>query len=424
MSLDAPKDGYELAGPCQRSGQAPARGPDGRAALGALAFAADATGPALCGWLLDALALGDPRSLPLAPIALAAGLTLAVAGAAAGTVNRPALLRPPFSILLGLWSLSLLLAIAPVATTGPGGIGPMQLVLLFVLGSTAVMGARELLVAGFLAALKAGWLSRRSCLVVAREIPDAQALARALRDEPDLGPVLAATPDGLPEVGDAQTDIVLVLARDFRREELAALRRVLRDAGLVAGFLGSPEMPGLQRARDAYGSLPVFQSLRGPLGPLERIAKRALDLACAGLALFALMPLAMTIALGLALRGAPVFTWTDGLDFAGRPLRLARFGADANGLLARSGLRDLPVLLAVLGGRLSLAGPPPLARDAGDEAQEAARRALRLGLKPGLTSTAVMAPDAIHYCDQWSIALECGILLGAVGHLCIGPSSR
>lgn len=108
--------------------------------------------------------------------------------------------------------------------------------------------------------------------------------------------------------------------------------------------------------------------------------KRLFDICAAGLALLALTPLLLLIALLVRINlGAPVFfrqrrpgregkpftlikfrSMTDARDAAGRLLpdtcRLTRFG----NFLRRSSLDELPELVNVLRGEMSLVGPRPL----------------------------------------------------------------
>ena len=104
--------------------------------------------------------------------------------------------------------------------------------------------------------------------------------------------------------------------------------------------------------------------LRRPRARGALVAKRTLDVLLAAAMLLALSPLIvlLLVLLGLAGRG-----WVEPrlrLGRDGRPIRIYRFRALPGGLgsaLERLGARELPVLLAILFGRLSFVGPRALA---------------------------------------------------------------
>jgi lipopolysaccharide/colanic/teichoic acid biosynthesis glycosyltransferase len=114
--------------------------------------------------------------------------------------------------------------------------------------------------------------------------------------------------------------------------------------------------------------------------PFGRLSKRAIDLVGATVLLFCLMPVTAAVALMVRLSlGSPVFffqkrvgfggriftiwkfrSMRDAVDSEGRPLadaeRLTRFGR----LLRKTSLDELPQLVNVLLGEMSLVGPRPL----------------------------------------------------------------
>jgi lipopolysaccharide/colanic/teichoic acid biosynthesis glycosyltransferase len=103
--------------------------------------------------------------------------------------------------------------------------------------------------------------------------------------------------------------------------------------------------------------------LRRPRARGALVAKRTLDVLLAAAMLLALAPLLVLalVLLGLAGRG-----WLEPrvrLGRDGQPIRIYRFRALPGGLgraLERLGARELPVLLAILFGRLSFVGPRAL----------------------------------------------------------------
>jgi sugar transferase EpsL len=174
--------------------------------------------------------------------------------------------------------------------------------------------------------------------------------------------------------------------------------------------------------------------------PLHRSAKRAIDLLGAASGLIALAPVLLLVA--LAVRhwlGSPVLfrqiraghhghsfellkfrTMTDARDAAGELLpdaeRLTRFGS----WLRSTSLDELPELINVLRGEMSLVGPRPLLLDY--LPHYSAEQARRHDVPPGITSWAnVRGRNALSwerrlaldvwYVDHCSIALDLKILL-------------
>jgi len=176
---------------------------------------------------------------------------------------------------------------------------------------------------------------------------------------------------------------------------------------------------------------------------LRRSAKRAIDLLGAAAGLIALAPVLLLI--GLAVRlflGSPVLfrqiragwhgkpfellkfrTMTDARDEAGELLpdeaRLTRFGS----WLRSTSLDELPELINVLRGDMSLVGPRPLLPDY--LPHYSAEQARRHEVRPGITGWAVvqgrnalswerrLALD-VWYVDHWSPLLDLKILLMTV----------
>jgi lipopolysaccharide/colanic/teichoic acid biosynthesis glycosyltransferase len=173
------------------------------------------------------------------------------------------------------------------------------------------------------------------------------------------------------------------------------------------------------------------------------LAKRALDIvgALAGLLLVApvLLPIALAVRLGL---GTPVLFRQPRPGLGGRPFGLLKFrtmtdARDARGqllpdgqrltglgrFLRRTSLDELPELLNVLKGDMSLVGPRPLLMDY--LPHYTAEQARRHEVRPGLTGwAAINGRNAISwaerleqdvwYVDHRSFALDCRIILMTV----------
>jgi lipopolysaccharide/colanic/teichoic acid biosynthesis glycosyltransferase len=158
--------------------------------------------------------------------------------------------------------------------------------------------------------------------------------------------------------------------------------------------------------------------LRAPRSRGALAAKRALDVLLAGTMLLALAPV---LGLVLALLGLTGGGWLEPrmrLGRDGRPIRLYRFRALPGALgraLERLGARELPVLLAVLFGRLSFVGPRPL--PPGTEAGYTGPRRLMApgligpGQRCGDDSTAAARLDDA-YVAGWSLWGDVRLLVG------------
>ncbi|WP_299308653.1 exopolysaccharide biosynthesis polyprenyl glycosylphosphotransferase [uncultured Croceicoccus sp.] len=257
---------------------------------------------------------------------------------------------------------------------------------------------------------------------------------------PDIG-----NPEAIERLGKMlrHMDRVLVSCAPERRGEWAhALKclsvdgEILDDSVRELGALGA-------HVRDGMGILLISHR---PLGLRARIMKRAFDLAVAGPAVILLSPLLGLIALAIWLEDrGPVFFLqkrmgrsnqlfsiykfrsmrSDRLDSAGnrsaskdddRITKVGRF-------LRRTSLDEVPQLLNVLGGSMSIVGPRPhaLGSQAGDKLfwEIDSRYWQRHTLKPGLTGLAQVrgfrgATDTegdltnrlqsdLQYMDGWSL---------------------
>jgi len=135
----------------------------------------------------------------------------------------------------------------------------------------------------------------------------------------------------------------------------------------------------------------------------EAWGKRLLDLVAALLLIVALAPVFLAVALAVRIRlGSPVFfvQWRAGRG--GRAFRLLKFrsmadgpGDDADRLdgfgraLRLTGLDELPQLLNIIAGEMSLVGPRPLPVEY--LRHYSPRQALRLRVRPGLAGPGVAA---------------------------------
>ena len=262
-------------------------------------------------------------------------------------------------------------------------------------------------------------LDGRTGLVV--DVGDARALESALAR-------LLEAPDWARALGEAGREWV---ARSFAPERVwEGLADLYREV-LVEARRGGPARPGssswrarrpVDRSRgDAAdaGSEGTRAATADTPGPAYATVKRALDLATATLGLIAVSPLLLLLALAIRLRlGAPVLfrqqrpgrhgrpftlpkfrTMTDATDAVGEPLpdgqRLTPFGRWLRSL----SLDELPTLVNVLRGEMSLVGPRPLLMEyLGRYTEEQARRH---EVPPGITGWAqVNGRNAIPWSER------------------------
>jgi putative colanic acid biosynthesis UDP-glucose lipid carrier transferase len=189
---------------------------------------------------------------------------------------------------------------------------------------------------------------------------------------------------------------------------------------------------------------------RGPLTSLEIAAKRCIDVLLAGVALTALLPLLVIVAVAIKLdsRG-PILFRQKRCGFNGRGFPIRKFRTmsvleDGPSIiqaqcadkrvtrlgrwLRRTSIDELPQMLNVLDGSMSLVGPRPHAVAHDNQFDKIVRNyAFRRRVKPGLTGWAQVngcrgpTPTAasierrveydLWYIDNWSLMLDFAILL-------------
>jgi putative colanic acid biosynthesis UDP-glucose lipid carrier transferase len=198
------------------------------------------------------------------------------------------------------------------------------------------------------------------------------------------------------------------------------------------------------------GSAVCVELQRGPLTLPECIAKRIIDVICAGLALITLLPLLAAVSLAIKLDSpGPVLFRQQRCGFNGRSFAIYKFrtmfvledgpsviqarSADSRitrigKWLRRTSIDELPQLINVLDGSMSLVGPRPHAVAHENQFNKVVRNyAFRRRVKPGLTGWAQIhgcrgptpTPASIErrveydlwYIDNWSLRLDFAILL-------------
>jgi lipopolysaccharide/colanic/teichoic acid biosynthesis glycosyltransferase len=223
--------------------------------------------------------------------------------------------------------------------------------------------------------------------------------------------------------------VVGLQARELTNESLESIRRVCADHDVDLAFV--PDLFGLTTAGEAVQettpvvpAAPASRAEPALSPPAYFAARRLLDLVGALFLLVVLSPLWMfAICLVLVDVGLPVFFWQQRVGFEGRSFLLHKFRTlrtpfDARGrklteaqrvsriggFLRRSRLDELPQLLNVLLGDMSLIGPRPLLPC--DLPKNAEARFL---VRPGITGWAqvnggaLLSPDEKELLDEWYI---------------------
>lgn len=287
-------------------------------------------------------------------------------------------------------------------------------------------------------------------------------LEEALRERRWSGIRIAArlpSTDGLAEALEAHRPSQVFLAfpaadHNLVREAAEALSREMVDVRLV------PDLGG-EQAQDAVvvGGLPVLTLSETPFYGFRRILKRGFDLLVGGLLLVLALPV-LTLVAGLILvcSGRPVLYRQERMGLDGRRFSILKFrtmrpdAEEATGAvwasradprrtsvgrwLRRFSLDELPQLLNVVRGDMSLVGPRP-ERPVLIERfrEELPRYMLRHRIPAGLTGWAQihgLRGDTdlaerlgrdLEYLRRWSLLLDLEILLRTVWHVLRGQNA-
>jgi Undecaprenyl-phosphate glucose phosphotransferase len=316
------------------------------------------------------------------------------------------------------------------------------------------VGVRHVLVVG------AGRLGRS---VVEKLVEHPEAGMRALGivdDDPEkLGeriagvPVLGATSE-VARIVDARgiDTVFLALPLEAHRTMLAVLKdvgRTVADVRVVPDLL---QHITFRAGVEDLDGLPVVNLTQTPLTGWMSLGKRTLDVGIALAALAVFSPIFGVVALAIRLEdGGPVFYRQTRMGLDGRPFDILKFrsmrvGAeDGSGpvwagpddprctrvgrLLRRGSLDELPQLVNVVKGEMSLVGPrperPEFVREFADRfPQYMVRHRVRAGMTGwaqvhgwrGNTSLTKRIEYDLYYIENWSLALDLKILWLTLKH--------
>jgi exopolysaccharide biosynthesis polyprenyl glycosylphosphotransferase len=265
---------------------------------------------------------------------------------------------------------------------------------------------------------------------------------------------------------DDAVDEVLFFAPFDRPEYVPDAVEVCEELGVPANFAVTPAAVARSAARvNSICEHPFLTVDAAPKRPELLTLKHALDLVLAAALLLVFSPLLLSIALAVWIgMGRPVLFVQERAGLQGRPFAMLKFrsmvrGAEADEatqlapdpsgvpskperdprvtplgrVLRRTSLDELPQLLNVLGGSMSLVGPRPLPLTMQRHVRDWQRR--RLTMKPGLTGLwqvrgrsqlsfdEWMALD-LEYVERWSPWLDLMILVRTLPAVLSGRGAR
>jgi exopolysaccharide biosynthesis polyprenyl glycosylphosphotransferase len=255
-------------------------------------------------------------------------------------------------------------------------------------------------------------------------------------------------------IKEREAECLFVASSALRSNEMLAVLQAARQENVDVRI--SAQLPEILASRVAIQN--VGSSLALSVRPLQlsraqRLLKRAFDLTVAGAVLLATLPVWAVIAAAIRLTSAgPAFFMQTRVTQGGRTFRMVKFrtmvtDAEARGIkvdtsaaffklhddpritrigriLRKTSLDELPQLLNVIKGDMSLVGPRPLPED-----QVEANRELlgpRLEVQAGMTGwwqiqgrSDVSPEEAVRmdvfYIENWSLSLDLYVLLRTVG---------
>ncbi|NNM34405.1 MAG: sugar transferase [Gemmatimonadetes bacterium] len=434
---------------------------------------------ALAVWVRSAVPFVSPAQAPV-PLDRLQAFVLVYAMSVVGTFTVLGLYRPSASVL-NLWEVAttlkgLFIAVALVGFAaygfGYGGL-PRFIVAGGILGSCGLILLERRLVAAVLRTRQLrGVLGRRVLIIgagptgrlVMKRLIDAPHESRTvvgfLDDAAPIGSTVTCTTDQTTNavirrsVLGRQQDLedvvarfdvaeILVDAASVEESSIPGLVEAVRRAGLRFGLM--PHLGEVRADRlglEVLGGIPVLYPKQSSAGAIYRASSRAVDVLLATAILVATAPLwVLTSLLIKADSSGPVLFAQNRVGKGGRTFLMYKFRsmrqdteAYANSprgdtdpritrvgkALRRTGLDELPQLLNVLRGEMSIVGPRPEMEFivAGYTAYE--RR--RLQAKPGITGLWQISPDRhgeihhnveydLYYIDHQSLLLDALILV-------------
>ncbi len=274
------------------------------------------------------------------------------------------------------------------------------------------------------------------------------------------GVPLLGTVEDLLEYSKANTvDLVVITlsisATDRMNEIIGKLRHQPLNIRVLPGEIGLDRISPIRLSSNELPGVQLIAVADRPMSEFALFVKGAIDRLSAGAALIALAPLFFVISCGIALSSpGPVFFRQMRVGYQGRMFRIFKFRTmhvagtahtrlterndprvfPFGSILRRLSLDELPQLINVVNGDMSLVGPRPHmpeARAAGKLYFEAVNEyAARHRVKPGITGWAQIngwrgptetleqierrVEHDMYYIENWTLTLDIVILLRTV----------
>jgi Undecaprenyl-phosphate glucose phosphotransferase len=272
-------------------------------------------------------------------------------------------------------------------------------------------------------------------------------------------PVLGSVDDLLEFTKTHATDLVVVTlpisAADRLNAVVAKLRHQPLNIRVLPGEIGLDRISPIRLSRNELPGVQLIAVADRPISEFALFVKGTIDRATAGLGLVAISPLLLVIAAGIAMSSpGPVLFRQNRVGYKGRLFQIYKFRTmhvagqphtrlttrndervfPFGALLRKLSFDELPQLINVLNGDMSLVGPRPHmpeARAAGKLYFEAVNEyAGRHRVKPGMTGWAQVngwrgptetleqierrVEHDIYYIENWSLMLDAVILIKTV----------
>jgi lipopolysaccharide/colanic/teichoic acid biosynthesis glycosyltransferase len=340
-------------------------------------------------------------------------------------------------------SYGILLLIVLVALAGEGGLS-LQWLFLFWIASILAVGAGRFLLRRVVRALRRrGHLMARALIVGADE--QGRAIARQLSSEADSGlRVLGFVDDFLPRgtlVSDGlavlgHPNVLTALVAEYQVAEIVVVPGAMAwesfQQVLERMSTAQRHAPRIRLSPGYYDLLattprvahrnfvPLFVVDSARLSGFDGALKSLLDFGLGSVVLVLTLPLELVILLNRLSTGR-VFVTEEYQGIGGRPFRARLFASLPGDWLAVTGLERLPLLWAVLAGRMSLVGPRPITPTA--RARYRRWMPSLASVKPGVTGPWSVVPvaaleeemrAAMYYIRNWTIWLDLQIVAQTV----------
>ncbi|WP_245677636.1 exopolysaccharide biosynthesis polyprenyl glycosylphosphotransferase [Nocardia acidivorans] len=351
-------------------------------------------------------------------------------------------------------SLKLFGAVAIISMLLCLGISRSYLIVALLLGGCGLLGER---------ALWRRWVARqrarggyRAALLVVGNPEAAQAMAATFARDPGQGyqVIGVCTGDGGPRtvlavVRATGAEAVAITRTDsLELDDFRSLAWELDELGIE--LLVMPSLVGIAGTRITHrivADMPVLQVAKPRYGRARSMRKSAFDFCFALIALAAVAPLLLAIAVAIkATSSGPVFYRSERIGRDGRPFRMFKFrsmyvepGVHIDALLEpgedprmtpvgrvirRYRLDELPQFLNVLRGEMGIVGPRPQVRLPGDPAVGEAGGGLLM--RPGVTGLwpvrgrSYLTPEDamrldLSYVENWSALLDLLMIVKTIG---------